>query len=272
MGTHHSLPLLACLSLALAPPAAAQTLQQPNAAWVVDYGETACTALRTYGRADRPTTLAFRPSPNGSIVRVMVARPGKAPPPSHFAVKTNVDPAGARLTGLRFGSSDGKTELTWINIDRAALDALPAAGEMAITGKGMIDERFAVPGIAAVLKSLDTCNGDLRAHWNAGQAAAAQLTRRAATVTPLFRLISNSDYPQQALQEGEGGLSQIVLLVDEKGKAKDCMIEQTSGIASLDAMACGVFLRRAKFTPALDAAGKPTRDIFFSRIKWVPTE
>ena len=60
----------------------------------------------------------------------------------------------------------------------------------------------------------------------------------------------------------------MTLLVDETGALKDCTVDETSGIASLDAMGCLVFMERAKFTPARDAAGKPVRSVVSTSITW----
>jgi hypothetical protein len=40
----------------------AAPLRQPINKWIVDYGETACTALRDFGSEEALTKLAFRPS------------------------------------------------------------------------------------------------------------------------------------------------------------------------------------------------------------------
>lgn len=232
---------------------------------MLDYGDTACTAIRTYGTAEAPITLGFRPSPNGNVVRLVVRREGRAPPPYHFPIRTNIDGAG-KYTGLRFQPAGQKKDIVWINFPRPALDGLPAAGELAIKGRG-IDDRFALPGMAAVLKSLDTCNADLRQYWNV-EDGGAKLTSYARPLKALIQYFSSDDYPSQAVSEDKGGASRMMLMVDERGALADCLIEETSGIATLDAMACQALRERARFTPALDAAGKPVRSVMTSRVVW----
>ncbi|CAA9528218.1 MAG: hypothetical protein AVDCRST_MAG23-764 [uncultured Sphingosinicella sp.] len=268
MKTHFVALLFASAGLVTHQPASAAPPRQPIGKWQVDYGDTACTAARNYGPAEKPVTLAFRPSPNGTVVRLMVARPGRVSTPHHFAVTTTITSEKAKTTGLRFESADKKRDIIWINFDRAALDGLQAAGEIAIKAGVTIEERFPLPGIGSVLKSLDTCNADLRKHWNVEEAAASQLSKGATVLKPLHSLISDSDYPAQAIRERASGSTRFMMMVDETGALKDCMVEETSGIASLDAMSCSVFLQRAKFSPALDAAGKPARSVLTARITW----
>jgi hypothetical protein len=263
--------LLLSVVLAAAPDgqsSAAAPLREPSKKWTVDYGETACTALRAYGSEDASTILAFRPSPNGTVVRLMVVRPGRMPTPHHFDLTASIGSAQVKTTGLRFSSGSKKSEVIWINFDRAELEGLGQSGEIAIKGSG-IDERFALPGMAAVLKALDTCNRDLREHWNVTEAAAAKIATPASPVKPLNHYFSAEDYPSQAIREDASGRTGFIMMIDETGKLKDCIVEETSGIASLDAMACGVLLERAKFTPARDAAGNPIRSVYVVGVRWM---
>lgn len=270
---HDRLMARSACSLALAAlliastPAAAAPLRQPVTGWVLDYGDTACTALRTYGSAAAPVTLAFRPSPNGTVVRLVVARLGRAPAPYHFPVTTNISSGQVKTTALRFGARDSKTETIWINFERAALEGLSRSGEIAIRGGGAIDERFAVPGIAAVLKGLDQCNADLRKYWNVG-GAGVPIATHAQPLKSLAAYFSDRDYPAQAIDEHASGRTGLMMMVDETGMLRDCLVEQTSGIATLDAMACLALRRRAKFKPALDSSGKPMRSVLTGTIVW----
>jgi len=257
----------AAAASAASPTLPAAPLRQPIKKWVVDYGEAACTAQRAYGGEEALTRLAFRPSPNGNVVRLMIARPGRVPTPYHFDVTTSIRSSQIKKTGLRFASTDRKSEVIWINFDRADLDGLGQAGEITIKGRG-IDERFALPGMAAVLKAMDTCSQNLREHWNITETAAAKIAKEASSLKPLGAYFSGSDYPFQAIRENESGTTGFILMIDETGKLEDCMVEETSGIATLDAMACAVLVQRAKFTPALDTAGRPIRSVYVSRIHW----
>lgn len=260
--------LAACALLVQASSAPAAPPLQPLKKWAVDHGETVCTASRAYGSEAAPVVFALRPSPNGSVVRLLIARQGRSPVAQHFPVTTSITAQQVKTTGLRFGSSNRKSEIIWVNFARADLEGLSKTGEIALTAKGIINERFALPGIAAVLKALDQCNEDLRAHWNVEGAAGAPLTKTATSTKPLYSYFSDDDYPEQAMDESATGATRVMMMIDEVGKLRDCMVEETSGIATLDAMTCGVLLERAKFSPALDASGKPVRSVLTTRISW----
>ncbi len=55
------------------------------------------------------------------------------------------------------------------------------------------------------------------------------------------------------------GSAQFLLLINEKGSVAGCQVLKPSGVPVFDALGCQVITKRAKFTPALDAAGKPMR-------------
>lgn len=259
------------LAMILQTSVAAAPLRQPVGKWVVDYGDTACNAARSYGDPKSPITIAFRPSPNGTVVRLIVLRPGGAPQPHHLPVRTSIVPENVKMTALRFASNDRKTDIFWINFDQTAIAKLGSAGEIAIKGK-WIDERFALPDMVAVLKALDRCNADLRNVWNVSPSEPARIAKGAVATAPLHSYFSADDYPSQAQREEASGAARIMMMVDQTGKLKDCMVEQASGIATLDAATCGILLQRAKFSPAQDANGKPVRSVLTTTIRWTLTD
>jgi TonB family protein len=232
--------------------------------WILDFGETTCSAVRIYGTDADPVTLAFRPSPNGPIVRLAIARKGRIGDAHHFPVTVALGPTPLKTTGLRFATRDNKSNLVWINIERPLLDGLAATGRITLSGGREIEETLALPGIREVLRRLDDCNTELRQYWNAGEFAAA-LAKPPEPVRPAHTWVSDADYPAQAQAEGASGALRFSVLIDETGKVRDCLVEETSGIATLDAQACIAVTRSARFRPALDAAGKPARSSWGTR-------
>lgn len=260
-----SLLLGLAAAAAVAAPAA-QPARQPVKPWMLDYGATACTAVRVYGDDAKPLTLGLRPSPDGRVVRLVLVKAGRRIDAEQRDVTVNLGAHEVKTTGLHFGSRDGKAELVWINLTRADLEPLRAAPEIEIRDLGG-SERFALPLIGKVLDSLDTCNEDLRRYWNV-DGTGAVLSTMAAPVRPLASYFSDSDYPTQSLRQEDSGRSVVVVMVDETGAPKDCLVQETSGIAALDAMTCLVLQERAKFHPALDAAGKPARSVLIQPVVW----
>lgn len=81
-------------------------------------------------------------------------------------------------------------------------------------------------------------------------------------------LIKDADYPAAALRAGQEGTVAFRLHIAETGAVSRCEIVTSSGSAALDETTCHIMTTRPKFTPALDAEGKPTTDTVHAQIVW----
>ena len=113
------------------------------------------------------------------------------------------------------------------------MERLRGASSISFRSANLVEEDLAVPGMAKAMAALDICNSDLRRLWNAGEEGADKVEH---SVAPLASYVSDADYPAQAVEEERGGISKVTLLIDETGALKNCLVEETSGIATLDAM------------------------------------
>jgi TonB family protein len=80
--------------------------------------------------------------------------------------------------------------------------------------------------------------------------------------------INADDYPAFAIKNKLTGVVRVELAVAENGRVSACTILESSGAYILDSLTCNLMLRRARFTPALDAAGKPAVGTFVQRVMW----
>ncbi|HEY1604201.1 MAG TPA: energy transducer TonB [Allosphingosinicella sp.] len=257
-----ALPLLAAFVLPLL--AAGPPPLQPTKGWVLDYADTDCTATRQYGSDAEPFELVLRPSPFGHVIQLIVLRNGLGTVARHVPATVTLPHGPLATTALRYWDKNGH-EIMIISFESDALAQMRAAATVGIR-TGDIDETFAVPSIGQVMQGLDTCNADLRRYWNVEGGATVAVPAR--PLVPLARYFSAGDYPSQAADENRGGTSEVTMMVDETGTMRDCLVEKASGIATLDAMTCGVLMQHAKFHPAVDAAGKPVRSILQQSVTW----
>lgn len=248
---------------AIASPVQADAPLKPLGKWRVDWGDTACLAVQSYGDAQAPTTFAFKPSLNGDVIRVMITRKGPYQAAAHFPVTLG----DVKTTALGFRPAKSDREMFWINVPRADFDRLAALSAVAIKGR-RLDLNLSTSGFAAAIRALDTCNTNLRAHWNADEAGLARIGTMSAPIVAPARLVSSQDYPGQAIFEGRDGTTGVSLLIDEQGALKDCMVEQASGVATLDAQTCILFQTRGKFAAAKDKDGKPVKSRLTYRFRW----
>lgn len=256
--------LMASAVVAAAPGEAA--LRPPTGKWVIDYAEHQCTASRAFGTADKPLHLVIKPSPGGEVTQIALIEKGR-----NFqglqksASLATSDSRTLEVMQLSYGVGDKRFRL--INLTAAQTAAVAASTSLRWTGGGA--DALDVGQMAGVMKILENCRSDLRRYWSIGPEHENGRISGPKTENSLISLFSSDDYPSQAWSRNQQGTTAIILLIDELGRLRDCMVEQTSGIATLDISACLIIRKRGKFSPALDSAGKPVKGAFSQRIKWV---
>lgn len=80
--------------------------------------------------------------------------------------------------------------------------------------------------------------------------------------------VTNDDYPPSALRAEAQGRTSFKLDIDGGGKVTNCTVTSSSGNSDLDATACRLLPRRARFSPAKDAAGNGLPSSYSSSISW----
>lgn len=258
------MPHLFLFAAALATPAPADAaLLMPAGKWTIDWGDTNCIALQKYDDTKQPVTFGFKPSINGDVIRLMVSRKGPRQKPAHFEVKVG----DVKTTALVFSPKDSGMQLFWINIDRGDFNRLAIEPSIRIGGR-QLDLHLSTQGFEAAVKALDSCNADLRSEWNADEEGKARISVPPVALISPVKFLKPEDYPSQAVFEGRDGVTAVSLLLDETGAIKDCVVEQASGVATLDAQTCLLIQQRGKFTAAKDAAGTPVKTRLFYRVRW----
>lgn len=101
---------------------------------------------------------------------------------------------------------------------------------------------------------------------SAAQVAAPQAADRCG-IDDGVRWFEDSDYPE-ARARGERGVVVYRLQVDAEGCVTGCDIVEPSGIASIDTLTCPLLMRRARFSPALNAEGAPVPSIYTGARWW----
>lgn len=76
-------------------------------------------------------------------------------------------------------------------------------------------------------------------------------------------VITHRDYPDASLAANETGIVSTSILVDANGKPRSCQVTETSLYPRLDRATCALLLKRARFTPAQDADGRPVAGEYF---------
>jgi hypothetical protein len=235
---------------------------------VVNFDDAQCVAYRNYGTAEAPLYLSLKVPPLGSVMQLSVMYKGSAIQPDQFDARVTIDARPPiRTNTIIFKNKGAVFRVALINLSLAQFAPVRQSKSIGVQTRGL-SETFAISNMDRLFKTIDMCVKDLRSVWNVSDANGEQskLKRRAAG--DLHGLLDGEDYPGVALNQDQSGVVGFAVLVDEAGKVADCTLIETSGVASLDVQTCILLKRRAKFTPAISADGKPAKDAFISRIRW----
>jgi TonB family protein len=230
----------------------------PTGKWLVDYRNDQCLASRAYGSAQSPISLGIRPAINGETYLLIVARKHSGPQPSQeLQGSVNFGKGPIKSWLLEYESKPAGADLYQFRISAAEMGQAKTAAEIKLTAPNAPDIDLKLELMPELLKALEDCTANLKQYWNSDGEKDGRIAK--APKGDLRRLFSSDDYPEEAFVRAQGGRSQLILLVDEAGKVAGCDVLSPSGIPALDIMGCQVIRNRARFTPALDATGKPVR-------------
>jgi hypothetical protein len=243
----------------------------PAAKWVVNFADAQCVASRDYGSGGDKLTLLLKPSPLGNVMQIGFARSGEKPVAEQVPARLRVDDGKPISTSaLIFGTENGAGKVMHlINLPWKDYAPLREANRVTFYLEGQPQASLQLTQMKELSKAIDACLQDLQEVWNVGETREARLRQVAKADLPLRSIISPDDYPDTALTNLQGGQLKYVLLIDEKGAVADCTIDHTSGHASLDAQSCHVIKTRAKYSPAIDAQGKPVKSTETGKILWL---
>lgn len=251
---------------------------QPTSPWNVNYTATSCDAKRRFG----DVALVVTPAPLGETMRVMIEMPGEMRRARQYPARVMVgDGTGGEVaTALLFPLSRKGLRGIYAVLPKATVERALANGELRLMlGRGtsrskvtftIADAHLSLGKTGALGKALSTCLADLQKHWGMTDGKLPEPAVPGSSIGSVTGIFRSDDYPEDAMDAGQSGTAQYLLMIGRQGEVMDCVIRQSSGIASLDAMGCQVIRERAKFSPAKDSAGKAiVGSVLTPTIRWV---
>lgn len=283
---HKVLSFLFCASLVA--PGLAEAKEKPaislakTSKWEINYDEDSCHLLAKFGEGKQSTVIRLtRYQPGDWFDLSLYGAPVKTEGPQ---TKVTIGYGLGRplKVDALTGTSGDKQPLLIVNSQR--LDGWQAsspnqtpptinpAQEAQANG---ID--LAVPGgkhyrletgsFGKPMEAMRTCVDNLVGKWGYDPGQQAALTRRALPLKEPRTWLADSDFPMGVL--GHNGLVQFRLDIDEAGNATGCHILHRTNPDDFADLTCKLVGKRAKFAPALDKDGKPSRSYFISKVQWL---
>ena len=264
-------------------------LLEPSSPWKVDYADSECRLLRTFGTGDQAVTLRLARGGNPGSVDVIIAGPGIPKLPAMAPIEMKLEPQGltqsAKAMSMAIPGGGGRL-IRWFDGSFALFDHFTETQVVEFSSGKASLAKIDITLARSALKAFDACYSDLLQGWGASPEDAAELVatrtipgegtstvvaQRADLPRPKtspFTLVTPADYPTDALMKEQSGNVTALLEVAIDGRPTACRIAVSSKVASLDAATCSVLMRRARYDPPHDGAGQPRRSIRFERIRW----
>lgn len=253
--------LMSFLALGVVQPVSAQAGPVvPPHRWTVDYSRLSCT-------------LARRLDGEGSAIVAVNARLGEEP--GELVVMDGGGGLDRRLVGnLEIRIDDGPPLVLRANRETRNgrsiavfrpmpddfLGRIAGARQIVLSRGDEVVLSLAVPDARSAVEALTRCNNDLLQSWGIDVAARRAL-RREPRLTD-FQWINN-------IQSTADTFLIFAVEVSERGEALDCRIVVSTRNAGMDRAVCALVRSRARFQPALDSAGNPTRAQYVNLVRWV---
>jgi hypothetical protein len=287
---------LTLIALGMPAPAAAAApaplILKPTSAWQVDYADERCRLARQFGEGKQTVLLFmdrfgpseyFRLTIAGQVVKTFVEKGdadiqfgpteeeqqlaflkgnlGKEPALVFSGSARIAPPSAAELMAIK---NRGKTE--WVVIQPISEDRQKAVRHLRV-GKPLRKPVMLETGsMRAPFAALDTCIDNLLTSWGVDVERHKTLSR---TVTPLKspdKWIMPSDYPNDMLSAGQPALVSFRLSIGPDGVPTACHIQATTRPKEFDNAVCKSVMRRARFSPALDAQGQPLASYYQNNV------
>jgi len=262
--------LAALLSHSLATAAPPPTPLTPTGPWNVEFADSMCLLGRPFG-PDRASHLILKPAMLGNSLEIIVTRATSRVDAVRFGeAKLLIEgrPSSAESHFTAYNTRKGRVLRISIKEDTLALAAV--RGTLAIDAKREGRYAFAIPGIDRALPILSNCLDQLRTAWKVSKTDLAMIVTQPEPKPggDLPRLFSSKDYPDEAIRTRQGGTVGVLVWIEATGRISTCQVIESSVVPVLDKTTCDILIKRGRFTPAKDSAGRSVRAPSFTRVRW----
>lgn len=274
--------LAAVPTAGLAKINARETIKRTGA-WVVDYNPDACRLMAAFGTGKDVIMMRLTRYQLGDAFDLDFF--GRKVANNEIRSKARVD-FGLRETPVEATAVNGKAgDLPIVMLGSMRLDgwqeakpdetapklsAQQEAAVFAVTIKigPRKPVRLEFGSMAKPMRQLRACQDSLLKSWGYDPVVQATLSKPARPASSPAMWLRSSDYPTGAVFNGQNGIVQFRLDVDEYGRIAGCHVLARTNPDVFADTTCRSVSRRARFEPALDAVGKPARTLYVAKVRW----
>jgi hypothetical protein len=261
----------------------------PSSPWHLDYAPDSCTLARSFGKDAEAVTIkmeqfvpglgfdltvmgrAFRS--DNLINKLHIAfGPDR---PLHLverALSGTATTAGGQTVHMLLLGTQNLAGLPGADIEDTLVSPVineRAITELAIARPAAKDFVLKLGPMDKPMDQMRICIDELLTHWGLDPAKQRTLSRKARPLQSPGTWLRSGDYPRGQLYKGASAQIHFRLTVGEDGLVSDCAIQQATKGDEFAATTCALLRRRARFEPALDAAGRPVASYYVNAVRWI---
>ncbi len=122
--------------------------------------------------------------------------------------------------------------------------------------------------LRTAMSTLDRCVDNLVSTWGVDVERHKTLSRGVTPKENPGTWINSYNYPMEMLAAGQPAIVEFRLIVGIDGKPAACHIQSTTRPKAFDDAVCDSLMRRAKFSPALDAQNQPLMSYWRNTVRF----
>lgn len=290
-----TLGLMSCLAGLPLNANASELRLKPSSRWQMDYSPDSCNLARSFGESENRIILMMeRFSPNdifslslaGPMLKKMVSSgdivyqfgPIEEEQERSYKLGFLDDKMPIVLLGKMSIASQTKTERLehekrmrrndYVFTEPEPLDPSRAAAITNISfGKPLKNKLILETGsLKTGFAALEKCTDELLSHWGIDVPEHKKLKTKVKPIGSPGNWVTFADYPKKMLAIGGQSIIYFRLNVDATGKTTACNIQKSTKLKDFDDVVCRSMMTKAKFEPAISAAGLPIASYFIGSV------
>jgi hypothetical protein len=270
-------------SPALAEDTPVETLASTGR-WEMNYDADSCHLISNFGSGDAQVTAMFtRYQPGDPFELKLFGKRFERGGAVRVPVTTDFASDGTTFRGDALRGNAGELPLLvvgkrylveWQGEAPPAISPEQERSVRSVTvqvGRGR-PFRLALGSMAAPMNAMRTCTANLVRSWGFDPAEQAGLSRQAVPLNDPAQWLDGDDFPNSANLLGQNGIVQFRLAIEADGAISNCAVQSATAGSDFATTTCRAVTRRARFQPALNAAGQPVRSYYVQAVRWLAFE
>lgn len=263
------------LDPAIAKEASPALPLQSGTPWQVDYGKTECRLVRNFGEGDQQASIQISRSGPLSLFNLAIHVPWISRNADLRMAKLKFDGADewTQMLPGKTTSTEGRTFLIFPRLPWSFWSVLieqVAANQPVVLRLRIANQEIALnlQKMKALTAQLDKCEDAMMANAGLDGPTLRSLKDAPAAIGSPLDWLRQEDYPPAMLRLDQSGGVLVRLGINETGKVTDCQIMEALGDEAFRKQTCDKLILRARFKPALSAAGTPVKSYSDQTVIW----